>query len=314
MGKNVIPSARKFSGYIVQRRLGSGASSAIFEVSNPTSGDTYALKRVIKRTESDERFLRQTENEYEIGHQVDHPNVRRMFQIFRLRSFFRVRELHLLMELVPGKTLEQHRPTRPLTIARIFIQIASGLDAMHQAGFVHADIKPNNVIVMPDGQVKIIDLGQSCPMGTIKQRIQGTPDYIAPEQVYRHPIDRRTDIFNIGATLYWLLTERHVPTVLPKRDPGREIALVTSSRAEPPHEINPRIPASLSRLAMDCVKVSPTDRPSDMRVLLDRLETIELMLSRTDDGHPDSPGDWADGQVEGNADNDTVDLPGLEAV
>ena len=64
---------------------------------------------------------------------------------------------------------------------------------------------------------KIIDLGQSCPIGTTKSRIQGTPDYIAPEQVKRRTLGPRTDVFNLGATMYWALTGKNVPTLIPKK-------------------------------------------------------------------------------------------------
>ena len=66
--------------------------------------------------------------------------------------------------------------------------------------------------------LKIIDLGQSCKLGAIKSRIQGTPDYIAPEQVLRKHISHRTDIFNLGATMYWALTGKNVPTLIPKNE------------------------------------------------------------------------------------------------
>jgi serine/threonine-protein kinase len=81
-----------------------------------------------------------------------------------------------------------------------FIAAAQGLRAMHQMGYAHCDIKPNNILRSESGQVKVIDYGQSCRIGTIKERIQGTPDYIAPEQVARRPISVQTDVFNLGAT------------------------------------------------------------------------------------------------------------------
>src|SRR5207253_76651 len=82
-----------------------------------------------------------------------------------------------------------------------FIETAKALQALHRQGFVHCDLKPNNILLGPTGQVKVIDLGQACPVGTAKKRIQGTPDYIAPEQVKCIPVSVRTDVFNLGATL-----------------------------------------------------------------------------------------------------------------
>ena len=73
---------------------------------------------------------------------------------------------------------------------------------MHAMGYAHCDIKPNNILRNDQGDVKVIDFGQACKIGTIKQRIEGTPDYIAPEQVARRPISAQTDIYNLGALLF----------------------------------------------------------------------------------------------------------------
>ena len=93
---------------------------------------------------------------------------------------------------------------------------------MHQMGYVHCDIKPNNILRNDKGEVKVIDFGQSCKIGTVKERIQGTPDYIAPEQVARRPITVQTDVFNLGATLYWALTGKAHPDALHGQQEGRE--------------------------------------------------------------------------------------------
>ena len=80
-------------------------------------------------------------------------------------------------------------------VVRIFQAVASAMGHMHSMGFIHADMKPNNIIVgSKNGAVKVIDFGQSCSIGTRKARIQGTPDFIAPEQVKLRPLDARTDV------------------------------------------------------------------------------------------------------------------------
>ena len=84
---------------------------------------------------------------------------------------------------------------------------------------MHADIKPNNILIDDHGIVKIIDLGQACAIGTVKKRIQGTPGYMAPEQAHRHEITPKTDIYNLGAMMYWTLVGEVIPTSMPpKRD------------------------------------------------------------------------------------------------
>jgi len=147
-----------------------------------------------------------------------------------------------------------------------------GLNAMHQRGFVHCDIKPNNILINKTGSIKIIDLGQSCRIGTIKSRIQGTPDYIAPEQVKRKSLTPKTDIFNLGATMYWALTGKNVPTLIPKKQ--KTVGLYEPQRCLAPHQIKSQLPVPLSMLVMDCVKNDPAERPSNMVDIISGLDAM----------------------------------------
>jgi eukaryotic-like serine/threonine-protein kinase len=294
-------------GYTVLERVGTGARSSIWQVSDVRTGEVYVLKRVTRRLTDDDRYLEQAQTEFSISVRFDHPNLRRSFEIRRLRRLFQVRELHLLMEYVPGKTLEQLGPKGVHGTLAIFAKVAEGLDALHQLGYVHADMKPNNIIVGDNGEVKIIDFGQSCPIGHVKERIQGTPDYIAPEQVRRLPLDQRTDVFNFGATLYWILTGKAYPTILPSKKRRGGIDLVTSREALPPHEVNENVPLALSRLVMDCCENNVKDRPANMREVIRRLEVVQHIMERSNvtvsggpprgkkrKGGPASPVFWSD--------------------
>ena len=128
--------------------------------------------------------------------------------------------------------------------------------------------------------VKLIDFGQSCKSGTIKERIQGTPDYIAPEQVKREAITERTDIFNLGATFYWVLTDEHVPTMIPKKHQGVSLKTDDYKKGRPPIEINPEISPALSSLIMDSVERRVEQRPQDMGAVLDRLDIAMAQIKR----------------------------------
>lgn len=258
--------------------LGYGARSTIYAVSEKKTGQVYALKRVLRRSSEDDRFLEQAEQEYAISSQFDHPALRKSHRLIKKRKLLKVSELYLVMDLFDGTSLDTHRPSELHTLLQIFSQVANGLAAMHKLGYVHADIKPNNILVNDKTEVKLIDFGQSCPIGTVKTRIQGTPDYIAPEQVGRGPLTPATDIFNFGATLYWCVTDRHIPTLIPKK----KNVLVTIDPREliPPIDLNPQVPQPLSRLIMDCVQNRPSLRPRDMADVLSRLE-LSLTVSRS---------------------------------
>src|SRR5204863_8687103 len=142
------------------------------------------------------------EMEYKVAQQLNHPNIRKIMRMIKRKSkLLTLHELYLVMELVDGVSLDRQPPRTFDQAAHVFHQTAEALAHMHARGFAHADMKPNNIVVSDDGLAKIIDLGQSCMAGTIKPRIQGTPDYIAPEQVHRRPITPKTDVYNLGATM-----------------------------------------------------------------------------------------------------------------
>ena len=190
-------------------------------------------------------------------------------------SLLKVRDLFLVMELVDGEALDKHPPETFESALSTFGKVARGLAHMHERGFVHADMKPNNIIVSSEGVVKVIDLGQSCKIGTVKPRIQGTPDYIAPAQVHRREITPATDTYNLGATMYWVLTRQKIPTAMAGSDSlvGRlDDHLI--EKPKPAAELNPRIPEKLNDLIMRCVEVDVTSRPKSMAAVADTLEFV----------------------------------------
>jgi serine/threonine-protein kinase len=157
-----------------------------------------------------------------------------------------------------------------MDILDTFIQAAQALKAMHQTGWAHCDIKPNNILRNEKGQVKVIDFGQSCKIGTIKERIQGTPDYIAPEQVKLKPVSPRTDVYNFGATMYWTLTGERAPTLYTIPKGHKEI--LKDQKYPTPIELRPEVPEEISSLVMNCLRYRPHERPTHMEDVLRVLE------------------------------------------
>ena len=273
-------------GYKVLAELGRGAASIIYLVHDPKTKQVWALKQVEKNDPKDQRFLDQAESEYKVSQELDHPTIRHIEKLIRVKgSILSVRELFLVMELVDGDSAEVSPPDTFEKAVSVFTKTAEGLAHMHERGYVHADMKPNNIIVSDDGRVKIIDLGQSCKVGTVKPRIQGTPDYIAPEQVHRRPITPKTDIYNLGATMYWILTRKYIPTALAKGD-----SLVGSiddrllERPTPVIDLNPKVHPKLSELVMQCVEPLEDGRPENMQGVIDRLHLVAGILQAQGSG------------------------------
>lgn len=268
-------------GYIPISTIGRGAGSTILKVREEKSGKLFAVKKVLRDKDPEGRFFEQVENEYRHGQKIAHPNVIQIHALHKVRRRLRVVELGLLMEYVEGVSLERRRTPDLGESLRIFRQMAEGLKAIHAAGFVHADIKPANVMYGPGGRIKILDLGQSCELGATKQRIQGTPDFIAPEQVLRMRLDERTDVYNLGASMYWCLTGRTYPTALKTRQQkSKTLKIDMREELKTPQELDPEVPKVYSDLIMECCLNSPHQRPATMDVVLERLRAAEAVLER----------------------------------
>ncbi len=272
-------------GFRVLSEVGRGAASIIYLVQDLKTKQVWALKHVQKENPKDQRFLDQAEAEYEVAIKLNHPNIRRIERMIKKkRQLLSTKELYLVMELVDGVSMERNPPHTFESAVHVFHQVAEGLAHMHDKGFVHADMKPNNIVVNDQGEAKVIDLGQSCKIGTVKPRIQGTPDYIAPEQVHRREITPQTDVYNLGATMYWTLTRKHIPTALAKGD-----SLLGSTddklieKPTPIRDINPRVHQKLSDLIMQCVEIPTENRPESMHDVADRLNLIEGILRAQSD-------------------------------
>lgn len=254
-------------GYDVVSRIGYGAASALYAVTDAT-GQLFALKHVIRRTEVDERFLQQLQNEYDVSQKFRHPVLRKAIDWKVPRRFFsnKFNEAALVLEWVDGQPLDQQPPTELHDLMNVFLQAAAGLASLHKLLLVHCDFKPHNMLVCEGLKVKLIDFGQACKTGTVKPRVQGTPDYMAPEQVKCMALDARTDIYNFGAALYWALTGRKAPTYMTVD--RKERSIVKEQKFPKPREVRPELPEELSALVMQCLMYNPENRISDMAKLM----------------------------------------------
>lgn len=286
---------RKIGTYTVLAKLGEGAASMLYAVQHPKTKQVSALKYVEKTDDKSQRFLDQVEQEYAIGSKLDHTAIRKIKKLIKQRKLLKVTSVSMIMELVDASTLDQKLPRNHEQAVAIFLQIAKGLAHMHDRGFVHADIKPNNVLVDENGQVKIIDLGQACAIGTVKKRIQGTPGYMAPEQAHRGKIVPATDVYNLGAMMYWVLLGDVIPTSMPPKGTNESLVggAVDADKVElptPPHEQNHRIHPLLSKQIMDCIQPDIRNRPESMTVVVNRLEFIRDVMNE-----PVAPEEFVDG-------------------
>lgn len=273
--KSLVP--QNVDHIVMLNPIGTGARSKIFLAKDLRTGKPAAVKVVVRESAEDDRFIEQVEVEHKICAAIDHKYLRKTYEIHRVRKLLTTREVMLVMEYFEGLTLAEARPNRLNTFLTVMERVAKGLQALHESGYVHSDLKPNNILLGQNGTMKIIDFGQSCPIGHKKDRIQGTPDFIAPEQVRRLRLDERTDVYNLGATMYWLLTSENYPTVLHGTGPDAGNRLTVADTPMAPVELNDKIPVSLSKLVMECCSESASNRPADMAALLARLAVVRKL-------------------------------------
>jgi serine/threonine-protein kinase len=281
LGTTATPSiGDTLFGYEILQAIGTGAGSTIYAVSEPATGQIYALKHVRVEGEKDIRFVEQLRNELAVSRSFRHPGLRRAIQLQDRRAGItrKITDAALVLELFDGVPIDQTSATAPDLLAH-FARAAEALAALHRAGWVHCDLKPSNILVSSDRAVRVIDFGQTCKAGTLKQRIQGTPDYIAPEQVRRQPVTPRTDIFNFGAALYRVLTGQSIPTLYTTRRATN--SFLVEDRIPSPRELAPGIPEPLSNLVMECVRTDPARRPADIKDVALRLEIARHALLKS---------------------------------
>jgi len=271
----------RLPGYKVLELVGTGAKAHIYRAEDP-DGNLVAIKHVVCDGKGDQSAVRQVTTEHDTASKLNHPNLRRSFDIRFRKKWMRVQEVVLVMEYVEGERLTEYaKNCDTVELIDKFLQAARGLRAMHQAGLVHADLKPLNILITGDGTVKIIDFGQSCPVGTAKQKIQGTPDFIPPEQVHLKPLDPRCDVFSLGATMYCLLTGHPLKTEMNKHLTEQHAAAQVSRKPlNAPIWEDLEFPVIITKLVEDCCQAEREDRPQDMANVVARLELIHASLTR----------------------------------
>jgi len=268
-----VSSPPKFASmkYRVVNTLGTGAGSTILLISDKTAGGKkYALKVVRKQEPEDEVYVQQALTEYEAAKKLNHPAIAKVYDCRLKKAWFKVKGVELLLEYVEGKTLDEIEAPELGQLVLIFCQVASAMSHMHRRGVYHGDLKPGNIMLAKNGQVKLIDFGTAWVRGQDKHRIQGTPQYLAPEQASEKVVDDKTDIYNLGATMYRMLTGRFAQQAILK--PGEDRKLV------PPVKLNPRIPGPLNELIIASLSLDPSKRPAGMFELRDQLSAIAKQM------------------------------------
>ena len=199
---------QKISHYEILEKLGSGGMGSVYKAKDLKLDRFVAIKflnkELLTNKESHQRFI----NEAKTVSSLDHPNIAVVHEIDEFED-----SIFICMGFYEGETLQNIISQGPLPLADVYslaIQIAQGLAEAHQAGVVHRDVKPANIMVTKSGQVKILDFGLSKAINltelTRQDTILGTAAYMSPEQIQGKPLDHLTDVFSFGIMLYEMTT------------------------------------------------------------------------------------------------------------
>jgi serine/threonine protein kinase len=269
-----------FAGrYAIEELLGRGGMGVVYRARDRQIDELVAIK--VLRPELgalDPVLLERFKQELRLARRITHRNVVRTYDLGEAQGTY-----YITMELARGTTLntfirEAGRLDVPATLT-IGKQLCRALEVAHEEGIVHRDIKPQNLIVDPAGFLKVMDFGiarlterrQAEGEGlTAVGMVVGTPQYMAPEQLFGEPVDGRTDLYAAGAVLFECLTGRVV-----FNRPGVELAAVHLRDSPPdPAELNPEVPPALSRIILRALAARPEDRWQSATDLLRALETV----------------------------------------
>jgi CRP-like cAMP-binding protein len=198
---------RTIGKYLIKSKLGHGAWGIIYEGIHSSLNKVVAVKMLKHQMAMDEDFSKKFFNEAKLIAMLNHQNIVHVYDIEK-----RYKTLFIVMEYLEGNSLEtllkQRGSLSSAETVNILMQICSGMAYAHDKGIVHQDIKPANIQVLPGNQVKILDFGLACPIGSENFDMDGTAYYMSPEQIESEPVDARTDIYNLGITAYEMVTGR----------------------------------------------------------------------------------------------------------
>jgi serine/threonine-protein kinase len=253
---NEVVGPEKFGRFYLRELLNSGGMADIWLVSD-ARGKSYALRRLKKEL----RFNFTARRRFKRGNEI----LSKLAGCDHIVGYVEHGSDYLLMDYVESENLKRlfarQDPVLRENVAQILIDMAAGLNDIHENGYMHLDFKPENVLVSHNGVVRLIDfdMAQPLPEKPVKfSKNPGTPGYMAPEQLKREGIDARADIFSYGVAAYELLTNKKP---FPGESPG-EILAAQMQPAGPValRELNPDVPPPLEKAVLKCLERDPDRR------------------------------------------------------
>ena len=252
--------------YEILEKIGTGGMSDVYKALDHSLGREVAIKVLKAEFSQDSTFVSKFRAEAQSAAVLEHPNIVNIYDVGSEDGLY-----YIVMEYVEGITLKNYIATKGRLgyneAISIAIQVAKGIEAAHNKGIVHQDIKPQNIIISKDGKVKVTDFGiaRAATSNTIHADMMGSVHYISPEQARNGFVTYSSDIYSLGIVMYEMVTGR-VPF-----DGDTTVAIAIQhiqSPITPPEQYAPGLPIAVSRIIQKCTMKSPERRYESVSALL----------------------------------------------
>ncbi len=269
----LLPRGTQIAGYRVDAVIGQGGMGIVYEATQLSLKRKIALKLLAHHLSEDARFRERFRREGEVQARLDHPHIVTVHEAGESRY-----GLFLAMRMVRGPRLKDLIVSRDLNAQRtvnILSPIADALDAAHDEGLIHRDIKPQNILIASRDHAFLADFGLTKLPGekslTETGQFMGTLDYVAPEQIVGEPASARSDVYAFGAVLCECLTGS-----VPYPRDNEAAVLYAHLSDDPPSltEREPRLPPELDGIAARALAKEPEHRPASAGELMEEVESI----------------------------------------
>jgi tetratricopeptide (TPR) repeat protein len=249
--------------------LGQGGMAVVHRVLDQATGRQVALKRLTVSVHGATRAGALFEREYLTLAQLAHPRIVAVYDYG-----IDAQGPYYTMELLDGGDLQGLSPVPWRRACELAHDVCSALALIHSRRFVYRDLSPRNVRCTSDGLAKLIDFGALSPMGPTRELV-GTYPFMPPEALNQQPLDARSDLYSLGATFYFALTQRHAY-------PARDVAQLRDlwrSRPRAPGELGAGSPQALDKLVLELMHLDPEARPANIAEVMSRLSAIAGLRS-----------------------------------
>ena len=257
--------------------IGVGGMAVVFGARDSyINNNRVAIKMLKVDVASDEIMVKRFKNEFRVENDIRHTNIVNMYDFCTNGE-----KKYMVMEYVSGITLKRYLKAKggPLSFEEIMsytIQTLKALKAAHDGGVIHRDVKPQNIMVLRNGLIKVMDFGiaklPNAETVTMTDKAIGTVYYMSPEQASAKPIDCRSDLYSLGAMIYELATGK-----LPfdGESPVSIAVMQINNEPTPPREINPDIPVGLEQIILCAMSKKPSERFQSADSMLDYVKRLQ---------------------------------------